>query len=142
MTHFATTDRFSILMVTLFYISTLIIGYFMLKDFDPRLVENQETKKLVHIVLVEYKKDLTTPLHNSIENAAYALQQIPGVESLRYSTNVSPEGLEQGFTHSLTMKFGSAKDRDSIYLPHPLHRKFVELFVPHTTSILVYDYWE
>ena len=70
------------------------------------------------------------------------LGAIPGVEALNFGENVSPEGLTQGFTHSLTMKFASSLDRDSIYLPHPIHQKFVELFVPNTKSVLVYDYWE
>ena len=61
---------------------------------------------------------------------------------LNFSENVSPEGLGKGFTHSLTMKFDSAKDRDSVYLPHPIHQKFVNLFVPFTKSVLVYDFWE
>jgi hypothetical protein len=77
-----------------------------------------------------------------ITDAAYSLQAIPGVEALNFGQNVSPEGLTQGYEHSLTMKFSNATDPDSVYLPHPVHQKFVELFVPHTESVLVYDFWE
>tara|TARA_X000001036_G_C20536309_1_gene748371 strand:+ start:553 stop:810 length:258 start_codon:yes stop_codon:yes gene_type:complete len=77
-----------------------------------------------------------------ISDGAYSLQQIDGVEELNFGINTSPEGLNKGYTHSLTMKFNTAEDRDSIYLPHQIHQKFVKLFVPFTESVLVYDYWE
>jgi hypothetical protein len=77
-----------------------------------------------------------------IADGAYSLQQIEGVLDLNFGKNTSPEGLNRNYRHSLTMKFATALDRDSIYLPHPIHQKFVKLFVPFTESVLVYDYWE
>ncbi|MDB3968023.1 Dabb family protein, partial [Flavobacteriaceae bacterium] len=97
---------------------------------------------LVHLVLIKFKKDILPDDFQKIIDGAYSLQQIQGVLDLNFGENVSPEGLGQGFSHSLTMKFSTAKDRDSIYLPHPVHQKFVKLFVPFTTDVLVYDYWE
>ena len=99
-------------------------------------------KRLVHLVLIKFKKDILPNDFQKITDGAYGLQQIEGVLDLNFGENVSPEGLGQGFSHSLTMKFPTAKDRDSIYLPHPVHQKFVKLFVPFTTDVLVYDYWE
>tara|TARA_B100000795_G_scaffold55117_1_gene36149 strand:+ start:140 stop:577 length:438 start_codon:yes stop_codon:yes gene_type:complete len=109
--------------------------------------ENEQTellaaKSLVHLVLIKFKKDILSNDFQKITDGAYGLQQIEGVLDLNFGENVSPEGLGQGFSHSLTMKFPTAKDRDSIYLPHPVHQKFVKLFVPFTTDVLVYDYWE
>ncbi len=109
--------------------------------------ENKQTKRLaakslVHIVLIKFKKDILPNDFQKITDGAYGLQQIEGVLDLNFGENVSPEGLGQGFSHSLTMKFPTAKERDSIYLPHPVHQKFVKLFVPFTTDVLVYDYWE
>ena len=109
--------------------------------------ENEQTellaaKSLVHLVLIKFKKDILPNDFQEITDGAYGLQQIEGVLDLNFGENVSPEGLGQGFSHSLTMKFPTAKDRDSIYLPHPVHQKFVKLFVPFTTDVLVYDYWE
>lgn len=109
--------------------------------------ENEQTellaaKSLVHLVLIKFKKDILPNDFQKITDGAYGLQQIEGVLDLNFGENVSPEGLGQGFSHSLTMKFTTAKDRDSIYLPHPVHQKFVKLFVPFTTDVLVYDYWE
>ena len=109
--------------------------------------ENEQTellaaKSLVHLVLIKFKKDILPNDFQKITDGAYGLQQIEGVLDLNFGENVSPEGLGQGFSHSLTMKFPTAKDRDSIYLPHPVHQKFVKLFVPFTTDVLVYDFWE
>ena len=109
--------------------------------------ENEQTellaaKSLVHLVLIKFKKDILPNDFQKITDGAYGLQQIEGVLDLNFGENVSPEGLGQGFSHSLTMRFPTAKDRDSIYLPHPVHQKFVKLFVPFTTDVLVYDYWE
>ena len=109
------------------------------KNEQPELLAS---KRLVHLVLIKFKKDILPDDFQKIIDGAYSLQQIQGVLDLNFGENVSPEGLGQGFSHSLTMKFSTAKDRDSIYLPHPVHQKFVKLFVPFTTDVLVYDYWE
>lgn len=143
MTKFGVTDRFALFMVVLFYITTVIIGFF----YHPRAVKNQKntqagSKMLNHIVLIKFKPDMTTASLQLIADGGYSLQQIEGVFDLNFTENVSPEALNQGYTHSLTMKFATALDRDSIYLPHPIHQKFVKLFVPFTESVLVYDYWD
>jgi hypothetical protein len=93
-------------------------------------------------VLIQFKSTVDVNEMQLVEDAAYSLQQIEGVEELNFGKNTSPEGLNRGYTHSLTMKFNTAQDRDSIYLPHPIHQAFVKLFVPFTESVLVYDYWE
>ena len=86
---------------------------------------------------------LVTPEQfKTIEEGAYTLNQIEGVHNLNYTKNASPEGLTKGYTHSLTMYFEKAIDRDETYLPHPVHQAFVKLFVPFTTDVLVYDYWD
>jgi hypothetical protein len=137
------TYRFAFVMVLIFYLVTIGIGYVHFNN----LVTNEQTeisvgKRLVHLVLIKFKKDILPDDLQKITDGAYSLQQIEGVFDLNFRENISPEGLGKGFSHSLTMKFPSAKDRDSIYLPHPVHQKFVKLFVPFTTDVLVYDYWE
>ena len=115
------------------------------KSYNEKENEQTEllaTKSLVHLVLIKFKKDILPNDFQKITDGAYGLQQIEGVLDLNFGENVSPEGLGQGFSHSLTMRFPTAKDRDSIYLPHPVHQEFVKLFVPFTTDVLVYDYWE
>ena len=75
------------------------------------------------------------------KKAALELRDIKGVNNLTWAENVSPENLNKGLTHSLTMDFKNEYDRDSIYLPHPVHVSFGEIFVPELENIVVYDYW-
>ena len=136
-----------VLLITANAFAQEIINVNVKKEKSYNEKENEQTellaaKSLVHLVLIKFKKDILPNDFQKITDGAYGLQQIEGVLDLNFGENVSPEGLGQGFSHSLTMKFPTAKDRDSIYLPHPVHQKFVKLFVPFTTDVLVYDYWE
>jgi hypothetical protein len=98
--------------------------------------------KLQHVVLIQYKDNVNPENFKAIAEGAQTLKNIEGVHNLRYSENVSPEGLNKGYTHSLTLYFEKEADRNEVYLPHPIHQDFVKLFVPFTVDVLVYDYWE
>ncbi len=137
------TDRLSFLILSVFYCLTFLVGYLYVserKNSDEKKLA--DSKKLIHLVLIQFQPSMSSNDLQLVADAAYSLQQIEGVEQLNFGENTSPEGLNKGYTHSLTMKFSTAEDRDSIYLPHPIHQKFVKLFVPFTESVLVYDYWE
>tara|TARA_B100002019_G_C21151970_1_gene538713 strand:- start:456 stop:887 length:432 start_codon:yes stop_codon:yes gene_type:complete len=142
-TNIGVTDRLSLLIVVVFYSATVFIGYNFINKNYKKVFSKQETnKRLVHLVLIKFKDDINNNELQKVIDGAYELQKIPVVQDLNFSYNVSPEGLSKGYTHSLTMKFSQAKERDSIYLPHPIHQGFVKLFVPLTDSVLVFDYWE
>ena len=128
------------MIIVIFYFTTILIGYYFIKKGDE--ITQIIDKKLVHLVLIQFKDETTVKDFQLITDSAYSLQAIPGVEDLNFGKNISPEGLGKGFSHSLTMKFSKSVDRDSIYLPHPIHKKFVDLFVPFTNSVLVYDFWQ
>ena len=100
------------------------------------------SKKLQHLVLIEFKEDTSAEQLRQIEEAAYALRTIPGVNDLLFCENVSPEKLNKGYTHCLSLWFASENDRDEVYLPHSIHQRFVHFFVPFTEKVLVFDYWE
>ena len=137
------TDRLSFVIIIIFYFTTLAVGYFFIEGTTTsEEAKKRNGKMLIHLVLIQFKDETTPADFQRITDGAYSLQAIPGVEALNFGENVSPEGLAQGYSHSLTMKFRRATDRDSVYLPHPIHQKFVQLFVPYTESVLVYDYWE
>ncbi len=67
--------------------------------------------------------------------------KIEGVVSFEYGTNNSPEGLNRGLTHVVTLAFASVQARDN-YLPHPEHRKFADWMnqLRMVEEILVIDY--
>lgn len=118
--------------------------YLVAISFAPLSLKKEDPmkKKLKHIVLIEFKTSTAEQDIEQIKNEALTLQQIRGVNNLHFSRNVSPEKLNKHYTHALTMWFESEEDRDKIYLPHPIHQKFVDLFVPQTNNVLVFDYWE
>ncbi len=96
-------------------------------------------KQLHHLVLVRFKsgQDGQAP---ALFAALAALQAIlPGMVGYRYGTNVSPEGLNQGFTHGFVMTFTDAAARDQ-YLVHADHEKVKATFLPHVENVVVFDF--
>ncbi len=125
-------------------LSLIVMTTFLLTASNKTLgmKESPVKSKLQHIVLIQFKEATTPEQFAAIEAGAMSLKQIKGVNHLQMSENVSPENLNKGYTHSLTMWFANEADRDEVYLPHPIHKAFVALFVPHTEKVLVFDYWE
>lgn len=99
------------------------------------------TKVLRHIVLFKYKPEVTAAQLDEINRAFQDLKrQIPEVQDFERGINNSPEGLSKGFTHGYLVTFSSEEDR-AAYLPHPAHKKFVELLGGKLEEPLVFDYW-
>ncbi len=98
-------------------------------------------QELKHIVLFAFKDSATEENIQSIVSAFAKLKQaIDGVHAFEWGINVSPENLNQGFTHCFQLTFLSDADRDA-YLPHPAHKAFGDLLHPHLEKVLVVDYW-
>lgn len=124
-------------------LSSIVIMLVLTVSSSTISMENTSKKgKLQHIVLIQFKASTSPEQLAKIENGAMTLKEIKGVNNLMMSENISPENLNQCYTHSLTMWFENEADRDEVYLPHPIHKAFVDLFVPHTENVLVFDYWE
>jgi hypothetical protein len=96
---------------------------------------------LRHVVLFAFKDSATVEQIDSVV-ADFGLlkERIPGIVSYECGTNVSPEGLNQGFTHCFTLTFGSEDDRDA-YLLHAAHQAFVDTLGACLERSLVIDYW-
>lgn len=95
---------------------------------------------LRHVVLLKFKDDALPEQIRHVESEFRALKtRIPGVQSLEWGTNISPEGLAQGFTHCFFVTFLDAKARDA-YLPHAAHQDFVKILRPVLDKVLVVDY--
>lgn len=99
------------------------------------------TKLLRHVVLFAFKDSAAPAQIREIEQAFAALPgQIPEIHGFEWGTDVSVEGLSQGFTHCFVVTFLSEQARDA-YLPHPAHQEFGVLLRPHLEQVLVIDYW-
>lgn len=97
--------------------------------------------RLRHVVLFKFKDDAPAEAVRRIEREFALLKdRIPGIRAFEWGTNVSPEKLDQGFTHCFVVTFADADARDA-YLPHPAHKDFVALLRPHLEKGLVVDYF-
>jgi hypothetical protein len=95
---------------------------------------------LRHLVLLKFKAEATAAQVDTIVQAFVDLPaQISAVKALEWGTDVSPEGLGKGFTHSFLLSFADAAARDA-YLPHPAHPAFVARLQPVLADVLVIDY--
>lgn len=96
---------------------------------------------LRHIVLFAFRETAAPADIAGVCTAfAHLPQTIANVVAFEWGVDVSPEGLQAGFTHAFLLTFVSEPDRDA-YLVHPAHRAFVELASPHLAQTLVVDYW-
>jgi hypothetical protein len=72
-----------------------------------------------HTVFCRFAKDADVA---TVATALRGLQQkIPGILSITFGADNSPEGLQKGFTHAFSVDFTDAAARDA-YLPHPEHQ--------------------
>lgn len=93
-----------------------------------------------HIVLIQFKETCDSIMVSELSQAFESLQSlIPGITSFETGQNVSPEGLNHGFTHAFVITFNNIASRDA-YLPHPKHLEFVERLKPNVNDVLVLDY--
>ncbi len=96
---------------------------------------------LRHVVLFAFKDNASEEAVDAVVADFGRLPaEIPGIGAYEWGTNVSPEGLNEGFTHCFTLTFASAADRDA-YLVHPAHERFVGTLGSCLERSLVVDYW-
>lgn len=106
----------------------------------PLLIMQNDTQLLRHIVLLKFKDSATPEQVKEVERAFSALpDKIRTIVGYEWGTNISPENLAQGFTHAFLVSFKNTADRDA-YLPHPAHKAFVDVLLPHMDKALVVDF--
>jgi hypothetical protein len=107
----------------------------------PSAMPATHSTTLRHVVLFAFKDDASADQVDAIVTGFADLPgAIPGIVAYEWGTNVSPEGLNDGFTHCFTLTFASNEDRDA-YLVHPVHQQFVQKLLPSLERSLVLDYW-
>jgi hypothetical protein len=98
-------------------------------------------KKLFHVVSLKYKDGTTPEQIKAVDEAFAALKtKVPGITSLHWGDNVSPEKHDHGFTQCFVLTFATDKDRDA-YLVHPEHKAFGQLLGPVMEDVMVLDFW-
>jgi hypothetical protein len=97
--------------------------------------------ELLHVVSLKFKPGATPEQIGLVEKSFEGLKQkIPGVKSLKWGTNVSPEKHDKGFTHCFVLTFANEKDRDA-YLVHEDHKAFGAVLKPVMEDVFVLDFW-
>jgi hypothetical protein len=96
-----------------------------------------------HCVFIRFKPEIDAAGRSGILAMIAALQpRIPGLLQVHIGRNVSPEGLDKGFSDGFVVDFADAKARDT-YLVDPEHAKagaaIVAAAVGAGEGIIVYD---
>ena len=93
-----------------------------------------------HVVAFKFK-DTTTEaqIKQIVEDFGTLQTDIKEIIAYEHGINVSPEGLDQGFTHVFLVTFKDKAGLD-VYLPHPAHKAFVEKLLPLLEEPFVVDY--
>lgn len=95
---------------------------------------------LRHVVLFSFRDDASAEQVDAVVAGFAALPAaIAGIQAWEWGTNVSPEGLNDGFTHCFMLTFASSEARDD-YLVHPEHQRFVGTLGACLARSLVVDY--
>ena len=93
-----------------------------------------------HVVLFKFKDSATPDQVKAVEDAFRALPtKIDTITGYEWGTNVSPENLNDGFTHCFFVTFADKAGLD-VYLPHPAHAEFVGQLKLILDKVCVLDY--
>jgi hypothetical protein len=94
-----------------------------------------------HVVLFKFRDDAPAEKVKAVVEAFRALKEkLPAIKAYEWGTNVSPENLNQGFTHCFTLTFASREALEKQYLHEPAHKEFGALLGPVLDKVLVVDY--
>ncbi|MBE4295544.1 Dabb family protein [Vibrio parahaemolyticus] len=93
-----------------------------------------------HILLLRFNQSAELLEINRLKDVFTSLpNKIEGVLSVEWGENDSPEGKNQGYTHSVLMTFVDDKGREN-YLYHPEHDALKKVFRPLLDDIVVFDF--
>jgi len=97
--------------------------------------------ELKHIVLFTFKSTSSPEEVKNVAKTFAALYgKVPQVKKMEWGINMSPEHLDQGFTHCFTLTFSSEKDLAD-YQQNPDHKAFQAVLKPHMDKVFVVDYF-
>ncbi|MFB3789492.1 MAG: Dabb family protein [bacterium] len=122
--------------------SLVVLGVLALAFAADNPDFHKEQNGLVrHIVCFAFQDDAKPEQIQAVVDAFKELpNKIPFIVDMECGANMSPEGLNKGFTHCFQLTFKSAKDRDA-YLPHPAHKEFGKSLSGLIKDVFVIDYF-
>lgn len=106
-----------------------------------KTANNNITMMLRHVVLFKFYDNAEEAIIKEIEMKFDSLKhQIAKIKDFEYGTNISKEGLNNGYTHCFMLSFESENNRDE-YIEHQAHQAFTKFIKPYLESVCVFDYW-
>ncbi len=98
------------------------------------------SRAVKHVVLIKFKDHMTDDQIKEVIDGYRALPgRIEAMKGFEWGTDVSVEGLSDGYTHCFVTTFENIDGRNA-YLPHPAHQAYVEKLLPCVDRLLVLDY--
>ncbi|MDA0168380.1 Dabb family protein [Solirubrobacter taibaiensis] len=92
-----------------------------------------------HVVLLALRTGVTDADVSRFGQLLAGLsERIEGIESVRFGSSSSPEGLEQGYDYAFLITFADEQARDR-YLPHPEHAPVSAMARRLSERVLVFD---
>ena len=93
-----------------------------------------------HIVCFKFKNEVNQNSIFQISELFFSLVvKIPEILNMEGGENNSPEGLNKEFSHCFIISFKNEDARRN-YLPHPEHKKFVNVIKPLIEDVFVIDF--
>jgi hypothetical protein len=120
----------------------LLLSFLVITSFAVFAQKEKKDKtQLRHVVLFTFKATSTKEEVANVTRTFNDLYgKVPEVKKMEWGLNMSPEHLDQGFTHCFVLTFSSEKDLASYQL-HPAHKAFQEVLKPHMDKVFVVDYF-
>lgn len=120
--------------------STHFISLLFFLTFMPSTFSSPASSTIRHVVCFKFKDSAKKSEIERVEKEFTALKdKIPGILSLEWGKNNSPENLNKDFTHCFIVTFKNEEAR-KVYLPHPEHMAFVSILKPILEDVFVIDF--
>ncbi len=106
------------------------------------IIACMEKQIVRHILVLKFVPGMAAGQFDEVIHTFRELtHKIEGIVGFEYGANNSPEGIDQGMTHVITLTFADIAARDA-YLPHPEHVRFASWLggLKIIESLLVVDY--
>ncbi|MDF1756388.1 MAG: Dabb family protein [Verrucomicrobiales bacterium] len=117
-----------------------ILALIIMNGIQTVAAEEDHTGPFRHVVCFKFKDGTSEAEVAEIEQAFAALKdKIDTIIDFEWGPSENIEPLNDGFTHCFLVSF---KDKAGleVYLPHPDHKKFVDLLKPKLDKVFVFDY--
>lgn len=120
--------------------SSLFIYLLSFLIFMPSTFSSPPSSIIHHVVCFKFNESAKKSEIERVEKEFAALKdKIPGILSLEWGKNNSPENLNKDFTHCFIVSFKNEEAR-KVYLPHPEHLAFVSILKPILEDVFVIDF--